>query len=102
MATVTISFSLDAQRDRHLIRYLDGLPKGDKSKAIRDALEAHVKGGGVSLADVYALLKQVDRKVGQGGGYVLVPAGAVANAGQAEPEDPELAAALGNLGNLGL
>ena len=102
MATVTISFSLDAQRDRHLIRWLDGLPRGEKSGEIRAALEAHVKGGGVTLVDLYTLLKQIDRKMGQGGGFVLVPAGAVRGGGQEEPDDPELAAALGNLGNLGL
>lgn len=97
MASVTYSFSLDAQKDRRIIRWLDGLPRGEKSKAIRDALDAHLGGAGVTLGDVYQAIKDLERRVG--GGFVLVQAGQ-AGSGQAFTEEPADVAA--NLDGLGL
>ena len=40
MATVTYSFTLDTERDKRLYRWLVGLDRGEKSRAIREALAA--------------------------------------------------------------
>ena len=53
MAKITVSFTLDSERDRRIVRYLEGLARGEKSEAIRAALAAHVSGAGVSLQPDY-------------------------------------------------
>ena len=53
MTKVTISFTLDSERDRRILHYLEGLPKGEKSGAIREALDARLGGGSVTLGDVF-------------------------------------------------
>ena len=90
---VTVSFTLDSDKDRRILRWLKGLPKGEKSAAIREALDAHLGGGGLTLADVYQAIKDLERKVGTGG-LVLVQADRQTSAD--EPAD--VAANLDRLG----
>ena len=84
MARVVMSFALDSQKDRRILRYLEGLPRGEKSQAIRDALDAHLGGGGVTLGDVYQAVKDLERKLGSGS--VLAQPGSV---GDQSPTNPQ-------------
>jgi hypothetical protein len=98
MAKVTISFSLDSERDRQVLRYLEGLPRGEKSAAIREALDAHLGGGGVTLSEVYQAVKDIERKLAEG--IVLAQAGVGEAGSQVVGEEPVDVAA--NLDALGL
>jgi len=98
MARVVMSFALDSQKDRRLLHYLEGLPRGEKSKAIRDALHAHLGGGGITLGDVYQAVKDLERKIGSG--FVLVQAGSMGAAPHESKDEPADVAA--NLDGLGL
>jgi hypothetical protein len=92
MATVTYSFTLDTEKDGHLYQWLDGLRKGEKSKAIRDALAAHLDQNSVTHLDILEAIERLERR-------------GVAAVAQEEPDaqdDPELAEALENLSKLGL
>jgi hypothetical protein len=94
MAKVTISFTLDSERDRQILRYLGGLPKGEKSAAIREALTAHLGGGDVTLGDVYQAVKDIERKLAEG--IVLTQTGISSQGIADEPVD--VAANLDALG----
>jgi len=95
---VTISFTLDSERDRRILHYLEGLPKGEKSGAIREALDARLGGGSVTLGDVFQAVKDLDRKVGNG--FLLVQTGDSGGAFQVTADEPADVAA--NLNALGL
>jgi hypothetical protein len=66
MPKVTISFTLESERDRQILRYLEGLPKGRKSAAIREALDAYLGSAGVTLTDVYRVLMDIERRLAEG------------------------------------
>lgn len=66
MAKVVVSFSLDNQKDKRILRHLNDLPKGERSQAIREALYLHIGGGGITLADVYQAITDLDRRLGAG------------------------------------
>jgi len=66
MATVTISFTVDSEKDRDLVRWLDGLPRRKRSEAIRQALRAHLARGSVTLGDVYQAVKVLERRLDTG------------------------------------
>ena len=53
MARVVMSFTLDSQKDARILHYLEGLPRGERSAAIRLALDAHLGGGSVTMGDIY-------------------------------------------------
>ncbi len=89
---VNISFSLNSDKDRDLVRWLDSLPKRAKSQAIRDTLRAGLGRGSVTLGDVYQAVKDLDRKLGNGA-LMAVPGD---QAGSDEPAD--VAATLDSLG----
>jgi len=95
MATINISFTLNDERDRRIVRYLEELPKGEKSKAIRQALAAHLGSGGLTLGDVYQAVQDLDRKVGAGV-VLMQPAGSAVQPPVSEPGD--IAASLDSLG----
>jgi len=61
MAKVHISFTLDSERDKRLVRWLDGLAKGQKSEAIREALAAHLGQSDVTLRDIYEAIQDLKR-----------------------------------------
>ena len=98
MARVVMSFALDSQKDRRILHYLEGLPRGKKSKAIRDALHAHLGSGGVTLEDVYQAVKDLERKIGSD--LVLVQTGGMERVSQMLTDEPADVAA--NLDGLGL
>jgi hypothetical protein len=94
MAKITVSFAVDSDKDGDLVRWLDGVPRGKRSEAIREALRAHLGRGGVTLADVYQAVKALERKVGSG---VVVTSTDLP--GQGEPDaPPDVLAALDSLG----
>ena len=92
---VVVSFALDAERDRRILRWLNAQP--NRSAAIRTALEAHLGGGGVTLGDVYRAIRDLEHRLDQG--VVMAQGGPVE--GQHD-DDPELAQALANIADLGL
>jgi len=61
MAKVTVGFTLDTEEDRRIIRWLESLPKGDRSKAIREALHAHLGRGSITLGDIYEAIQDLKR-----------------------------------------
>jgi len=97
MTKVTVSFTLDSDRDRRILRYLESLPRGEKSAAIRQALDLQIGGGSVTLGDVYQAVKDLERKVAERlGGIQGNDAGNDARAPVDEPVD--VAANLDSLG----
>jgi hypothetical protein len=66
MATVTVCFTVDSERDRDLVRWLDGLPKRKRSEAVRQTLRNGLARGGVTLGDVYQAVKALERKLDAG------------------------------------
>jgi hypothetical protein len=92
MAKIHVSFTLDSETDKQLVRWLDGLPKGGRSKAIREVLAAHLDQNNVTHLDILNAIERLERR-------------GVAVVSQEEPDaqdDPELAEALENLSKLGL
>jgi hypothetical protein len=98
VAKVTISFTLDSERDRRILRYLDDLPRGERSAVIREALGAHLGAGGVTLGDVYQAVKGIQHKLDNG--MVLGKPRAAGSGFQTHTDEPEDVAA--NLDALGL
>jgi hypothetical protein len=97
MARVVMSFALDSQKDRRILHYLEGLPRGEKSKAIRDALHTHIGGGGVTLGDVYQAVKDLERRIGSG--FVSAQTGNVEGSSPIPDDEPaDVAASLDGLG----
>jgi len=95
MTKVTMTFSLDSERDRRILRHLKGLPRGKRSETIREALNVHLGGSGVTLADLYQAVKDLERKMC--GDLLLVRADNAGSRQQsAEPDD--VAANLDSLG----
>ncbi|NIV31741.1 MAG: hypothetical protein GWN58_20325 [Anaerolineae bacterium] len=68
MAKVVRSVSFDPDRDRDLIDYLDSLPRGGASAAIRAALRAHLAGssGVVTLRHVYEAIVRIEERLDTG------------------------------------
>jgi hypothetical protein len=91
MATVTYSFTLDTERDKRLYRWLEGLSKGEKSRAIREALAAHLGQNGITLRDIYEAIQELKRC-----------GVAVASKDDREPQADIPADVLENLSKLGL
>jgi hypothetical protein len=98
MARLVMSFTLDPQADRHIVRYLEGLPKGTRSQTIRDALDAQMRGSDISLGDVYQAVKELEQRIGSG--LPLVDA-ANKEVDPSQPQD-EPADVAANLDRLGL
>lgn len=94
MAQVTYSLKIDTDTDADLVRWLDGQP--NKSEAIREALRAHVRGGGITLGDVLQAVRDLEHKVKAGAGV----AGDLPAKGGDYNEPPDVAAALDALADL--
>ena len=90
MVKVTVSFSLDSEKDRDLVHWLSNLPKRGRSEAIRDVLRSHLSHSGVTLGDIYEAIMGLKRQ-----GILTASRGddALTN-----DEPPDVAAALDNLG----
>lgn len=91
MATVTICFTLDSEKDKRLLRWLDGLPKRGRSEAIREVLAAHLGQNGITLRDIYEAIQELKR-------FGV----AVVSQDDREPQADIPADVLENLGRLGL
>ena len=96
MARKTVTFKLDTEADRDLVRWLDGLPKRKRSEAIRGALRDSLGRGGVTIGDVYQIVKALERKL-QAGAVAVAPAPA-AGSDEQEEAPPDVLAALDSLG----
>lgn len=95
MAKVTGTFSLDSERDRDILRWLDAC--GNKSDAIRRAIRASI-GGGVTLGDLHQGISEIKR---------LLESGAIVQSRQTQggapvQDNPLVAAAERALADLGL
>lgn len=91
MAKVHISFTLDTEKDKRLVRWLDNLPKRGKSEAIREALAAHLGRNAFTLADIYEAIQDLKRC-----------GVAVVSQDNSKPQSDVPADVLENLGKLGL
>lgn len=92
MAKMTVCFTLDPERDKRIVRWLDGLPKRGKSEAIRDALAVHLGQSEPTHQDILDAIEDLKR---------CGVAVASQDSGEHD-DDPALAEALENLANLGL
>jgi hypothetical protein len=61
MAKVTISFTLDDNKDKRLLRWLESLPKRGRSEAVREVLTAHLGQNGITLQDIYEAVMDLKR-----------------------------------------
>jgi hypothetical protein len=93
MPKIVVTFSL-TENDQDLLRWLDDLPQGGKSAAIRETLRAGLAQHSVTLDDVYRKLNDIEHKLKTG--IVAVPE---SNAMDIE-EPPEITAALDALAGL--
>jgi hypothetical protein len=98
MARVVMSFALDSQRDRRILHYLEGLPGGQRSKAIRDALNAHIEGEAITLRHVYQAVRELELRIGSE--YALTGSGSPT--ARSDPPEDEPADVAANLNGLGL
>lgn len=74
------------------MRWLDSLPKRERSAEIRRAIEAYLdKTNGLTLADIYHAISSLEQKIGNG--IVLA-----AYSERAANEPPDIANTLDNLG----
>lgn len=96
MAKLTVSFTLDSEKDRDLVHWLERLPHRRRSAAIRETLRAGLARGGVTLGDVYQAVKELERKIRAGA--VTVDHHPENPEGWEEP--PEAVAALDALADL--
>ena len=98
MSSVTRCFVFDTERDARLLAYLDSQDKRKKSEAARELMWCGLEqGGGVTIGDVYATVKEIERKL-KAGAFV-----ARADGGDYEGVklSPDAVDALGNLEGLG-
>jgi hypothetical protein len=93
MATQTVSFSLDTERDADLATWLNKHDRRARSAAIREKLRAGIHQDSSSLADVLAELREIKR---------MLRSGATAQANAGQDDDLASAAVKGKLANLGL
>ena len=90
MARQTITFVLDTERDRDILRWLQG--QENKSAAIREAIRACLAQGDITLVDIYEAVQDLKR-----GSWVPATEGdSCAVRGSGEP--PDVGAALDSLG----
>jgi hypothetical protein len=97
MARVVMSFTLDSQKDKHILHYLEGLPKGARSQTIRNALDTEIRGAGVTLGDVYQAVKALECRIGIGS-LLLQTGTQESNPHEPEDEPADIAANLDGLG----
>jgi len=95
MGKRVISFTIDSETDRDLVRWLDR--QKNRSAAIREAIRDHLDRNGVTVGDVYQAVKALERKIETG---AVVWAGGPGPTGDDWDEPPEAAAALDELAKL--
>ena len=90
MTKQTVTFVVDTQRDRDILRWLGS--QDNKSAAIREAIRAHLGRRGITLTDVYEAIQDLKR-----GGWTPAPDVPPHNVTGGD-EPPDVAAALDSLG----
>ena len=90
MAKQTITFVVDTERDRDILRWLGS--KDNKSAAIREAIRVHLGRGAITLTDVYEAIQDLKR-----GNWAPASSARPLNMADGN-EPPDVAAALNNLG----
>lgn len=95
MSNVTTCFTLNCEFDADLIRWLDSLPRRQKSQNIRLALRAQLTATGhgtITSADIYQAVLALERKLEAGAMIARVES-------QGESSEPaDIANTLDNLG----
>jgi hypothetical protein len=91
MAKRPITFVVDDQRDRDILRWLDA--QDNKSAALREAIRGAMEHGGVSLGDIYQAVQELGRKLQTGAAV-----SAVSHPSEEWDEPADIAAALDGLG----
>ena len=85
---ITVSLTLDSERDRDIVRWLDA--QENKSAAVRDAIRAHLAGApATTLDDVLRELREMRRE-----GLTF----SATSAPPARDEPPDVAARLDGMG----
>ena len=92
MAKRIETFTFDDEEYPILARWIDGLPRRGKSKAIREALSSYLAHD-ISLGDVYQAVLALERKIGSE--TILSSEG---NHREASDEPDDIKEALDNLG----
>jgi len=63
VASVTLSFSVDAEDCKDIIGYYDKLPRGEKSREFVRVHKIHLDNAGITLADLDAKLDRVLKRL---------------------------------------
>jgi predicted transcriptional regulator len=95
MATVTVSFTLDDEADRAVLKWLACQHRRHKSAAIRSALHTYLSSQDVTLGEIYDAVRDVERKLDSKAGFWT---DTVVEDTTDMDEPPDAAAALENLG----
>jgi hypothetical protein len=93
--TVTVSFDVEADKD--LLRWVER--QENRSAAIRAAIREHIGRNGITLGDVYRVVKDLERKLEAGA--VVIAGGRQEGKEEAWDEPDDAAAALDALAELG-
>jgi len=90
---ITVSFSLNSDRDSDLVSWLNGLPERERSLAIRKTLRVGLGMGNITHADLYRAIQGLGQRLQSG---VIIP---VVNQDDMPVEEPaDIAASLDKLG----
>ena len=93
---VIVPVSMDSEADRDLLQWLE--QQENRSGAVREALRAYIDRSGVTLGDVYRVVRDLERKLQTGAAVSGTPDDCDSGNGWQEP--PGVAEALDALADL--
>ena len=93
---VIVPISMDSEADRDLLQWLE--QQENRSGAVREALRAYIDRSGVTLGDVYRVVRDLERKLQTGAFESRTPDDSDSGNGWQEP--PGVAEALDALADL--
>ena len=96
MATVTLAFSADTEKDADILAIWERWGRGNRSAETRAAIRARENTAGLTLADVLSELDEIKRMLRSGAVVQRAEAGRVE-----ETVDPRVAKAQADLDTLG-
>jgi hypothetical protein len=89
MARISVSFTVDPEKDQDIVRWLDSLDSGEKSMALREAVRYYInRESRRTLDDVYRAVQRLERRIESG----------IAANGSDWDEPDDVAAAIDGLG----
>ena len=91
---ITVSFTLNSEKDADILDWLDGLASGEKSSQIRDAVRSYIRswaGEDITLRDIMREIQDLKRH------GVVVQSGVVEESDGCD-EPPDIVNTLKNLG----